>query len=122
VEQVCGSGHVGNLHVAVLVLTLKLVLRGEDTWVLVAKMEITLDSARGVLGTLPIVSVGERHYQTGTLEPLRLARSDELVDDTLSVVGKVTKLGLPHNEGVGGAERVSVLESKTISLKVSIQM
>jgi hypothetical protein len=36
-----------------------------------------------------------------------------LINDALSVVGKVTELSLPHNKSVGGSQRVTVLEAKT---------
>jgi len=100
-EQVGRRGHVGDLHVAVLVLTDKLLTSGEITGILVAELKVSLETSRRVLGTLTIVTVGQRHDKTGSLHPLDLTRSDKLVDDTLSVVGKVTELGLPHDKGVG---------------------
>ena len=115
VEQICGGGHVGNLHVAVLVLAVELLSRGKDTGVFVAELEVSLDSARRVFGSLPVVTVGKRHYQTSTLEPFGLSGSDKLINDTLSVVGKITELRLPHDERIGRSERVSVLETKTIN-------
>ena len=113
VEQVRRRSRVSNLDIAVLMLAVQLVSRWENTGILIAKLEITLQSARGVLGTLAIVTVRQRHHETRALEPLRLARGDELVNDTLSVVGEVTELGLPHHESVGRGERVAVLEAKT---------
>lgn len=57
VEQVGGSCHVSNLHVAVLVLTIKLVRRWEDARIFVTKLEISLHAARRMLGSLSIISV-----------------------------------------------------------------
>ncbi len=69
-----------------------------------------------MLGALPIVAVGQRHDQTSALHPFCLARSDELVDDALGVVGKVAELGLPHDEPVGVGQRVAVLEAERTEL------
>ena len=113
VEQVGRAGHAGNLHVAVLVLAVELVSGGEDTGLLVAKLQPTLHSAGRVLRTLAIVTVGKRNDKTRALEPLGFSSSDELIDDALCVVGKVTELGLPHDKGVGGGQRVTVFETKT---------
>lgn len=117
VEQVRWRGHVSDLHVAVLVLALELLRSWEDTWVLRGQLKITLHAARGVLWSLSIISVWKGHNKTGTLHPLNLTGSDELINDTLSVVGEVTELGLPHDEGVWGGERVTVLESKDTELR-----
>ena len=111
-EEVSRRGHVGNLHVAVLVLTLKLLGRGVDARILVAKLEETLDTSGRVLGTLAVITVGERHDKAGTLHPLALARGKELINDDLSSVGEITELGLPHVEAVGVLERVTILEAE----------
>ena len=113
VEVVGGSGAVGDLHVAVLVLTVEGLGAGEDTRVLVTELQEALHTSRGVLRTLTIVTVGHGHDKTGTLEPLDLTGSDELVNDTLGVVGEITELGLPHDEGIGRGQRVTILESET---------
>jgi hypothetical protein len=115
-EQVGRRGHVGDLHVAVLVLTDKLLTSGEITGILVAELKISLQTSRRVLGSLAIVTVGQRHDKTGSLHPLDLARGDKLVDDTLSVVGKVTELCLPHDKGVGRGERVTILKAQSTKL------
>lgn len=113
VEQVGRAGHADDLHVAVLVLAVELVTLGEDTGLLIAKLQPTLHSTGGVLRTLTIVTVGQGNNKTRALQPLGLSSSDELINDTLSVVGKVTELSLPHDEGVGGGQGVTVLETKT---------
>lgn len=102
VEVVGGGGAVGDLHVAVLVLTVEGLGAGEDARVLVTELQEALHTSRRVLRTLTIVTVRHGHDETGTLEPLDLTGSDELVNDTLGIVGKVTELGLPDNESVGG--------------------
>lgn len=119
VEDVGGLSHADNLHVAVLVLAVQLVSRGEHARLLVAKLQPALHTTGRVLRTLAIVTVGQRDNQTGTLQPLRFTGSNELVNDALSVVGKVTELSLPHDEGLGGGQRVTVLEAKTMIETVS---
>ena len=57
VEQVGRSGHVGDLHVAVLVLAVELVCRREDAGLLVAKLQPALHTTGRVLRTLAIVTV-----------------------------------------------------------------
>lgn len=113
VEQVGRAGHAGDLHIAVLVLTVQLVGRGEHTGLLVAKLEPALHTSGRVLGALAVITVRQRHNQAGTLQPLGFTRGDELINDTLSVVGEITELSLPHHKGVGGGQRVTVLEAET---------
>ncbi len=117
VEVVGWGGHVRNLHVAVLVLTLKLLWGWEDTWVLVRKLEITLHTSGGVLWSLSIISMRKRHDEAGTLHPLDLTRSNELINDDLGVVCEITELGLPHDESVWRGQRVTVLESEDTVLR-----
>lgn len=119
VEEIGRVSHVGNLHVAVLVLAVELVLRGEDARLLVAELKVTLHATRGMLRTLTVVTVRKSQNQTGALQPLGLSSSNELVNDTLSVVGKVTELGFPHNEGVGGSQRISVLKAEAVTVRRS---
>jgi hypothetical protein len=115
-EQVGWSSWISNLHVAVLMLSLQLLWGWEDTRILVAELEVSLNSGRGVLWSLSIVTVWQRHNNAGSLEPLALTRGNELINDALSVVGKVTELSLPHDESIWGGERVSVLEAKGTKL------
>jgi hypothetical protein len=114
VEDVGRLSHVDNLHVAVLVLAVQLVSTGEHARLLVAKLQPALHTTGRVLRTLAIVTVGQRDNQAGTLQPLGFTSSDELINNTLSVVGKVTELSLPHDESLGGGQRVAVLKAKTI--------
>ena len=116
VEHVGRLGHVDNLHVAVLVLAVKLLRRGEDARILVAELQVALQTTGGVLGALAVVSVGEGHDEAVTLHPLGLARGDELVNDAPRVVGEVTELGLPHDKSVGRRQRVTVLEAESTKL------
>jgi hypothetical protein len=47
------------------------------------------------------------------LAPLGPARDDELVDHDLRAVDEVAELRLPEHEGVGGGDRVAVLERES---------
>ena len=59
---------VYDLHVAVLVLTLDLLARGEHLWVVVAELQETLNASTRVLGTLTIVTVRQAHDEARALE------------------------------------------------------
>lgn len=116
VEDVGWLSEVGDLHVAVLVLAVELVWGWEDARIFVAKLQIALHAAGRVLGTLAVVAVGQIADETGSLQPFHFTRGDELVDDALCVVGKVTKLCFPHDEGIRRRERVTVFKSEAISV------
>ncbi len=45
-EQIRWGGHVAYLHVAILMLTVKLLWGREDPWVLVTELKISLHSSR----------------------------------------------------------------------------
>lgn len=90
--------HVGSLQ-DVLVVVSRTVSR--DVVILVAKLQITLSSARTVLGTSTIVTVRQEENKTVLHVPFGLSGTNELIDNNLSTVGEVTKLSLPHGEGVG---------------------
>jgi hypothetical protein len=96
-EVVARLRHISDLHIAILVLAIKLVRRREDARVLVAKLEISLHSSRRVLWALAVVSVRQGHDKTSTLKPFHFTGSDELIDDTLRVVREVTELSFPHD-------------------------
>ena len=101
VEDAGGRRGNNDLHVAVLVLTRELVLRRVDVGVVVApaasarprvanaQLQEALDAGRRVLRPLAVVAVRQGHDEAGALQPLALARGDELVDDDLRAVGKV---------------------------------
>ena len=100
-EQVGRGGHASNLHIAILVLTFELVWRWVHPGFFVTELEVAFHSAGRVLGTLAIIPMRERHDQSRTLQPLDLTGGDELVNNTLGVVGEITELSLPHYEGIG---------------------
>ena len=102
---------VYDLHIAVLVLTLYLLGRGVNVRVVVAKLQESLNTSAGVLGTLTVVAVGQVHDKACALEPLPLAGGDELVDDALCVVGEIAELCLPDRQVIWGNERVTELKA-----------
>ena len=120
VEQVGRSSHAANLHVDILVSALKLVLGGEDARLFVAELQPTLHPTGRVLRTLSIVTVRQRQNETRALQPLRLSRGDELVNNALSIVGEVTELSFPHDKSIGRGQRVTVLETKTNEMLAKI--
>ena len=78
--------------------------------VLRAHLQVALDAARRVVGSLSLVAVREQQHDARLLAPLLLGRRDELVDDGLGAVGEVAELRLPQHERVGALDRVAVLE------------
>lgn len=110
-EDVGGGSGVSNLDVAVLVLSLKLIGRGEVERILVSEQQVSLNSSGRMLGTLSIVSVGQRQNQAGSLRPLGLGGGNELINDDLGSVGEVTKLSLPDDKGLRRSQGVTVLKA-----------
>jgi hypothetical protein len=101
VEVVRRLGAVGDLDVAILVLSVKLIGRREDAGVLVDELQVALHACRRVFWSLTVVSMRQAHHEAGALEPLDLTGGDELINDDLSSVGEITELGFPHDKGVG---------------------
>ena len=114
VEHVGWLGKIRYLHVAVLMLAIEFIWRRENSWVFVTELKVSLHTSRRMFRTLTIVTVRQAHDQTTTLKPLGLARSDKLVNDTLGVVGEITELSLPDNQGIGRRQAISILETKPV--------
>lgn len=57
------------------------------------------------------VAMGQHHDQATLPHPLGLTTGDELVNDALGSVGKVTKLSLPAHQGIGVGHGVAQLET-----------
>ena len=57
--EIVGRGcHVSDLHIAILMLSVKLICRWEYARLFVAKLQISFHSTRGMFGALTIVTVG----------------------------------------------------------------
>ena len=67
--------------------------------------------------TLALVAVWQEQRKPAQSTPLSLARTDELVDNDLGTVSKVTELGFPDNQRVGRRCRVAILETKNRLLR-----
>lgn len=80
------SRSVNDLHVAILVLSVKLLRRGEDSRIIIGQLQESLETTRRVFRSLSIVTVRKGEYQSRSLEPFLFSGGDELVDDALGVV------------------------------------
>ena len=56
--------------------------------------------------------MGQHERDAVDTTPLDFTRGDELVDDHLRTVGKVTKLRLPNDQGVGVVRSVAILKAQ----------
>src|SRR6202158_3160780 len=90
---------LANLHV---------VFRGE--------LHKALQARSGMLWSLALVAVRQKHHESRRKVPLVLARADELVDDDLCAVGEIPELRFPQNERLGIVAAESVLEPEATSL------
>src|SRR5205085_3226474 len=62
------------------------------------QLQVTLDASAGVLWSLAFVAVREKHDDAGEQSPLVFTSADELVENRLSDVGKISKLRFPQNQ------------------------
>ena len=60
-----------------------------------------------------LIAMREQHHNTTLPDPLGLPAAHELVKYALGVVGKVTKLGLPADQGIGVGHWVAQLKPWT---------
>ena len=60
-----------------------------------AELEESLETSRGMFRALPLIAMGEEKNDTTDALPLRFTGSNELVNDYLSSVCKVSKLRFP---------------------------
>src|ERR1700722_14245352 len=77
----CSRRRLANLHI---------VLSGE--------LHITLDACTGMLGALALVAMGKQKNQPGGKIPLVFAGAQELIDDHLCAIGKISALRFPKNQ------------------------
>ena len=70
-----------------------------------------------MLRPLALVAVRQQHHQTRHAQPFGFARANELVDDHLSAIGEITKLGLPHDQGIGFGLAETIFEAEHRSLR-----
>ena len=90
-EDLAGRGRLHDLHIGV----------GRQ-------LHEALDAGRTVLRALALVAVRQHEGDAIDTTPLDFARGDELVDHHLRAIGKVAKLRLPNDQGVGIIGRIAV--------------
>lgn len=110
VEVLGGSRAVDNLNVALFVQILSGLSDGGI--IRVRKLQVTLNTAAGMLGTITIVTMRQKHNQTVFDVPLSFTRGNELIDHGLGSIGEITELGLPQGQGVGQSLGITVLEAQ----------
>lgn len=106
--------HVGTLENVFVVVS------SSVAWhkvVLVAKLQVPLSPAGTVLGTGPIIAVRQEEHETVLNVPLGLSGDDELIDDDLSSIGKVTELGFPHSQSIGMSLSISQFITKNCEFR-----
>lgn len=118
VEVVSSSTAVNNRPVVVSLVLIEVVSFevGDDIGIIIAHLEISLHSGRGVLGTLAIISVRKEHDESRGKVPLSLSTSDVLIDNRLGTVGEITELGLPQGKSVRVSNGISIFEPENTLL------
>src|SRR5580698_7202037 len=76
------------------------------------QLQVALYSRAGVFWTLAFVAMGKQHHDCAEQPPLVLTGGDELIDDDLRSVGKVSKLRFPHDQRLRVITAVAVLKTK----------
>src|SRR5713226_7987323 len=99
VEILRGSRRLADLHV---------VFRGE--------LHEALEARAGMLRSLALVAVRQKHHETGRQIPFIFAGADELVDDDLRAVGEITELRFPQNERLRIVAAETVFETEAAGL------
>lgn len=115
VEVVCWCRWVNKLPVAILYLPglwVHLIGWHGHPWVLIAKGQEAFNVGVAVFRAGTIVAVGQEHGDVGPLEPLFLPASNELVNDGLGRIGKITELGFPKGQVPRGYHGVAQFKAK----------
>ena len=89
---------------------------GDLNIVLRAELQEPFQTRTGVLRTHAFISMGEQHHQATWRLPLGFRRGDKLINNDLGTIGKVPKLGLPHDQHVGSAKGVTVIKPQDCRL------
>lgn len=107
---------VNNLHITILMLPLDLLWRGEMKRMIITQLQEPLNPPTRMLRALSVIPMRKRNNQTSALQPLPLTRSNKLIDNTLRIIRKVTKLRFPHRQSIRRDERISELEAEGTKL------
>ena len=93
VEVLRRSGGLADLHV---------VFGGE--------LQEAFESRARMLRSLAFVAVGQQHHDSRREIPFVLASADELIDDHLGAVGKISELSFPEDKRIGKIAAEAELE------------
>ena len=63
-----------------------------------------------MLGPLAFVAVRQKQGQAAQTAPFRFTAADELINDHLRSVGKVTELGFPNNQCTGLSGGIAIFK------------
>ncbi|CAI8357997.1 MAG: Uncharacterised protein [Cellulomonadaceae bacterium TMED98] len=66
-----------------------------------------------MIGSLPLIAVGQQHDKARALIPLLFGRGNELVDDRLRTVHKIAKLRFPQHKRIGSLDGEAVFEGES---------
>src|ERR1700675_3429822 len=81
--------------------------------VLGGQLHVALDARAGMLRALALVTVRQQKNESSRKIPLVFAGAEELVDDYLRAVGKISELRFPKNQRFWIVAAESVFESNT---------
>src|SRR5579864_4137413 len=76
------------------------------------KLEEALDAGARMFGSLPLITVREQEYDSRKQVPLILACRNELVDDDLRAIRKVSELGFPKDQRLGKVAAETVFKAE----------
>ena len=80
--------------------------------VISAEREEAFETATRVLRTLTFVAVRQEHHESTRAFPLRFTTRNELINQYLTTVGKVTELRFPDDEHARIAKRIAIFEAE----------
>ena len=94
VEVLSGRGAVGHANI-----------------VFGAEQQEALHASAGVFGALAFITVRKKKGQAADLTPFLFGGGQELIDDDLCAVGKISELRFPQSESVRVRDAVAIFES-----------
>src|SRR5438105_7694652 len=82
-----------------------------------SQVKETFQSGAGVLWTLALVPVRQEQDQAAEPLPFVLGAGDELIDDRLRRIPKISVLSLPHDQAIRKIKTVAIFESKNAGFR-----
>src|SRR5262245_5437356 len=83
------------------------------------ELQETLDTCTGVLRSLSFEAVGKKHHYARKQSPFVFTGADELIDNSLGDVNKITELRFPKHECFWIVTAVAVFKSQYSSFRQS---